>query len=148
MVLAGIYVVTLTNCFYLNFWIPAYAGVTSFFLYFVLNFKTGGCQQSERSICRALFYQRNAVYSGLTCNQNVTGPSFINDTCISAANSPVCTTLWAFFACVTQSLYKDCAKSGDAAGVKLARVPLFVSAAKVNCDTISNPPCAPLPSRF
>ena len=73
-------------------------------------------------------------------SQNVTGPSFVNWTCIIAPNSPQAMRPCALRAACTNASNSCRPSSGVAAGVKLGRVPLRVSAASVNCGTASSSP--------
>ena len=78
------------------------------------------------------------------CNQKVTGPSLVSDTCMSAPNRPVATGAWRARALSTRYSKSRRPSSGLAAGLKPGLVPLSVSAARVNCETSNNPPCGVL----
>ena len=74
-----------------------------------------------------------------TFNQNVTGPSLVRLTCISAANCPLATVTFSVHFCEKYS-YTSLANAGEAPFEKLGRKPFCVSAAKVNWDTTSTSP--------
>ncbi len=82
--------------------------------------------------------QRPFAYAGgggSTSSQNVTGPSFVSATCISAPNSPTAHGTPLTLMCSTNRANIAAPISGGAAVEKLGRSPLLVFAASVNCGT-------------
>src|SRR5690606_22970442 len=75
-----------------------------------------------------------ADYSGLCVSSRiVTGPSLINDTCISAPKTPACTGSDRLSeSCARKYSYKGMATCGAAAAVKPGRFPFLVLANSVN----------------
>src|SRR5262245_58337967 len=85
---------------------------------------------------------------GATWSQKVTGPSFTRLTCMSSPNTPVSTRGIHSSSLATNLSYSRSALSGPAAVEKLGRVPLFVSAARVNWGTARIWPFTSFTDRF
>ena len=70
----------------------------------------------------------------------MTGPSLQRRTCIRSPNRPVSTTGWRAAADETKRSKSLLAASGGAPALKPGRIPLRVSADRVNWGTASSPP--------